>query len=129
MYLSTQPVANQEFTIFVTGTKTFSFSQWSDDVTTCGGYTYWLKKSDDTDPPSWISLNSNTRTFTITGATAADKGTHTFKLYGRSTTYTTAETKSVTFTVTMKCIVTSFTTSNMADSKYYLTHAAATFSL
>lgn len=67
MVITTSNVSDQVYKIG-DPPKTFSFSDWTEDVNTCGVFVYTHKLASGAAPPSFITLDSSTRTFSVSSS-------------------------------------------------------------
>ena len=64
MIVTTQAIADKDYTLYDSALS-FSFTDWTEDIGVCGGFNYWQIQTDGSPVPTFIQLNSVTRTFTI----------------------------------------------------------------
>ena len=67
MVITTSNVSDQVYKIGEPP-KTFSFNNWTEDVNTCGVFVYIHKLASGAIAPSFITLDSPTRTFSVSSS-------------------------------------------------------------
>ena len=93
-------------------TKTFSFTAWTSDVQYCDPFTYTATYSDNSPVSSPLTINSGTRTFTLTLTTLSSYvGVHTVILKGTLATGSIFSTLAFNIEVLDPCIYNTVTTS------------------
>ena len=81
MIISPSTVNNQVYLLF-SGIKTFTFTDWVDNMGVCGSFAYTHALSNGSIAPSFVLLNSLTRTFAVFSNTLSDRGVYILKVNG-----------------------------------------------
>ena len=82
-------MADKIYTLF-TPKLEFSFDSWTEDVGICGEFNYWPKLSSGSDPDSFITLDSTTRTFSIVSSDYSKRGVYSLRVHGKSINFPSA---------------------------------------
>ena len=98
MIISPSTVSDQVYLLF-SGIKTFTFTDWVDNMGVCGSFAYTHTLSNGSLPPLFVVLNSLTRTFTISSNTLSDRGAYKLKVIGSSINYPAEIASSPDFTL------------------------------
>lgn len=78
--VSGNPIASQTITAGTVDLLTFSNGCSSGSVS-CGDFSYYLKSSDGSAAPSWISVNSASERFSITTSASTQTGVYNLVVY------------------------------------------------
>ena len=90
-------------------------------MNTCGDFEYTHKLSDGNAAPSFIILDSSSRTFTVSSSSPADRGTYLLKVHGKTDgSASNPEGTSDIFELKMECSVNSISTSDMQSEAYLI---------
>ena len=75
MTITTTPVSDQVYTIYDLP-LTFGFADWTEDINICGSFSYWQTLDDGSPSPTFVTLDSPTRTFSVSTSDPLMRGTY-----------------------------------------------------
>lgn len=84
MTITTSSVPDKVYVLY-SSALTFTFSAWSEDTGACGSFSYWPTLDTGASPPTFISLDSATRTISVQSNDPTKRGIYNLVVHGKTT--------------------------------------------